>query len=143
MLAVDAATICLVNRAREKRRLPALRASRALDAAARLHSHEMRVNRFFAHVTPAGQTPLAQMLAAGYGAGASGLLAAQCIAWGSGSYATPRGTVLDWLGSPAHRALLLSRGYSEIGVGASLGNGRGGSSGALYTADLARRRRGG
>ncbi|MHB1537633.1 MAG: CAP domain-containing protein, partial [Solirubrobacteraceae bacterium] len=161
--AVEDATICLINRARGRAQLRTLARNEALDAAARLHSHEMRVDRFFGHVTPSGQAPMAQVLAAGYGAGVSVTATAQCIAWGSGSYATPRETVLAWLRSPPHRALLPSSEYRGIGAGATLGNGHGatlgnghgatlgnghgatlgnghgGRNGTLYTVNLARR----
>lgn len=139
LLAVDDATICLINRVREKRHLRTLTPNEDLDAAAQLHSHEMHIDKFFGHVDPSGQHPRAQILASGYSAHANDVAAGQCVAWGSGRYATPRGTLLDWLASPSHKALLLSPSYDEIGVGAVLGSNTGGPSGALYTADLAQR----
>ncbi|MHB1810732.1 MAG: CAP domain-containing protein, partial [Solirubrobacteraceae bacterium] len=131
LTAVDDATICLINRAREQHHLSQLTANEELDRAAAVHSHEMRVDRFFGHVTPSGEALRTQVLASGYGAHASDVAAGQCVAWGSGSYATPRRTVRAWMASPSHRKLLLAPTYREVGIGASRGNDKGGSSGAL------------
>lgn len=139
LTAVADATICLINRARSARHIPALEANAALDSSAAQHSLEMHADRFFGHDSASGQTPREQVLASSYGDGASHVAAGQAVAWGSGSEATPRATVLAWIASPPHRALLLSSAYQAIGVGASLGSPRGSRRGALYTADFANR----
>jgi uncharacterized protein YkwD len=137
--AIADATICLINRARLERHLFALHANTALDAGAKLHSHEMRVDHFFEHNSASGKSPRQQVLATAYGHDASDVAAAQNIAWGDGSESTPKAIVLAWMESPAHRELLLSKRYHDVGVGFSLGSPEG-SRGALYTSDLAARR---
>jgi uncharacterized protein YkwD len=139
LTAVADATICLINSAREKQHLGELTPNEDLDSAAQLHSHEMHVDRFFSHVDPSGKDQRAQVLASGYGAHANGVASAQCVAWGTGRWETPHGTVLSWMESPSHKALLLSSKYHEVGIGVTPGNDKDGSSGALYTADLASR----
>lgn len=135
---VAGATLCLINRTRFAHRLPALQPSGALDASARRESHYMRVDHYFGHDSPQGLTPREQMLATPYGRGASVVAAGQALAWGEGRAATPRAIFIAWMTSPLHRALLLSNGFRDIGIGLSLGNPHSGR-GAIYTVDLARR----
>ena len=43
------------------------------------------------------------------------------LAWGSGYWSTPAGTVKQWLGSPAHRRTMLKPRVRELGVGVASG----------------------
>jgi hypothetical protein len=56
------------------------------------------------------------------------------IGWGQGALTTPRSIVDAWMASPGHRENLLSRDYTEVGLGA-LGT-PGAGAGATYTTDF-------
>ena len=62
------------------------------------------------------------------------------LAWGTGSFSTPRSAMATWMSSPAHRANVLKRAYREIGVGVVLGVPGAGAAGATYTVDFGVRR---
>jgi uncharacterized protein YkwD len=132
----ERAVRCLVNRERERRDLPRLRADERLAAAAGAHSRDMVRRGFFDHVSPGGSTPARRARRAGYPWRSIG----EAIAWGTGSYATAASTVERWMDSPPHREILLHPGLREIGVGVAPGapvpRQRGG---ATATALLARR----
>lgn len=133
----DAAAIrCLVNRERERQDLPRLRADARLADAAAEHSRDMVRRRFFDHVSPGGSTPARRVSRAGYAWTSLG----ETIAWGTGPYGTPAGTVERWMDSPPHRRILLEPRLRDIGVGVAEGAPvRGASGGTTVTADLGRR----
>ena len=62
------------------------------------------------------------------------------LAWGTGSFGTPRSTIETWMSSPAHRAILLKKAYREMGVGVVLGVPGSDAAGATYTVDFGVRR---
>src|SRR5690606_34851364 len=93
-----------------------LAASTDGERAAKAHAEDMRDRPFFDHISPEGWTPddrLRWTGAAGYSAGgeniAAGLPQAQAI-------------VDVWMGSPAHRANILSTMFTEVGVGIAEGS---------------------
>lgn len=102
----------LVNQERwSNGQLPPLKAVTLLDAAAALHSGNMASRNFFAHCDPdTGTQPWDRMTAAGYFWNA----AAENIAAGS---TTALAVVNLWMGSPGHRANILSTSYYEVGTG--------------------------
>jgi uncharacterized protein YkwD len=69
-----------------------------------------------------------------------GWMLGENLAWGTGSYATPRGAVQAWMESPGHRSNILKRGYHEMGVGLVLGVPVSDAAGATYTVDFGVRR---
>lgn len=131
---VRAAVRCLVNRERSKRGIAKLKYSSALTKAAQGHSENMVSEEFFDHVAPDGSTHTSRINAAGY----PGTYVGENIAWGSGSYATPRRIVAGWMNSSGHRANILNPQYRDHGVGIAIGNPNGGS-GATYTHTFGRR----
>jgi uncharacterized protein YkwD len=122
------ATLCLVNVERRKRDLGSLRANGRLQNASAGHSRDMVRRRYFAHTSPGGRGPGERARAAGYAWRA----VAENIAWGGGSYATPRSIVRMWMNSPGHRANILGRVYRDAGAGIAAGL-PGGGSGGTYT----------
>jgi uncharacterized protein YkwD len=48
-------------------------------------------------------------------------LAGETLAWHSGWRLSPRSTVRQWMGSPPHRAVLLSSSFTRLGVGRARG----------------------
>lgn len=90
--------------------LPPLKRNALLDAAAELHSGSMASRNFFAHCDlDTGTYPWDRAALQGY----SGLVG-ENIAVGS---ASPEAAVNLWMGSPGHRAAILSTGFREVGVG--------------------------
>lgn len=139
---VDAATLCLVNRERTSRGLPALRPNADLQHSAQAHSNDMASGDYFAHVSLSGSTPLGRMRAAGYITNSRlGYAVGENIAWATLWLASPKAIVAGWMASPGHRANILDAEYRETGVGISphpLASLARGESGAIYTQDFGR-----
>jgi uncharacterized protein YkwD len=114
--AIDAATLCLINRARAAHHVPALRSNGDLGAVAASQVAAMVRWNYFADVRPTGQTPLALVFTTHYPANTTGVSVGQNIAWGTGHYATPARVVAAWMASPPHRRVMLEGGYRDAGV---------------------------
>jgi uncharacterized protein YkwD len=125
---------CLINAARRGHGLRPLRAERHLARAAAGHSRDMVRRRYFAHDAPGGRGFGARVQGTGYGAGRA-WSAGETIAYGSGVLGSPRAILRAWLGSPPHRAILLTPGFRDIGLGEAAGT-PGGGAGVTVTADL-------
>ncbi len=117
--AVDAATLCLVNRLRIARGLRPLRANRELGHVAASQVTSMVRWNYFADVRPSGQTPMSLVAVTRYPAHAAQFAVGQNIAWGTGSYTTPAHIVAEWMASPPHREIMLSGEYRDAGVAAT------------------------
>jgi uncharacterized protein YkwD len=118
LVAVDAATLCLVNRERVADGLGALHANRELGHVAATQVGSMVHEDYYADVGPSGQTPMALVSVTRYRAHAASLDVGQNIAWGTGSYSTPEHIVQAWMASPPHREIMLSNEYRDAGVAA-------------------------
>ena len=114
------AMLCLVNRARAGAGRSPFRAERHLARAAARHAADMARRNYFAHVSPGGRSPRSRARAAGWRGGVG-----EVIAWGCGSFASPRSTLRMWLNSPPHRAIVLGGGRAA-GVGVKKSRGCGG-----------------
>ncbi len=104
------------NRERAAIGLPALKFDPRLRAAARLHAQDMATRDFFAHISDkAGfETPSKRVHRAGgldFGAGEN-------IAY---NFESPNTTgaklMFQWMNSPPHRAGILNREYTHLGIG--------------------------
>jgi uncharacterized protein YkwD len=137
---LEGAVRCLIGRERARRGLPRMRPSRPLAIAAKLHVLDMWHNRYFAHLSRRGATPLTRIRRAGYfGPGQFGVVG-EVLAWGDGRYATPRATVVGFMRSAAHRRVLLEPAFREIGVGVAPGAPARRRTGAMtVAAELGRR----
>jgi uncharacterized protein YkwD len=114
------ATVCLVNRERTSRGLPALRENALLSQASQEHSDEMVRLDYFEHTSPDGRSVGDRLRAVGYSRGfsASG---GENIAYGVGAKGTPASIVKAWMHSPGHRADILRPAFTEIGIGIAVG----------------------
>lgn len=139
VVAAGKATLCLLNRERTRRGLPALRESALLDSTSSQHSDEMVRLDYFEHSSPDGQTVEDRLRAAGYARGVNAS-AGENIAYGVGAKATPAAIVRAWMQSPPHRADILRPAFTEVGIGIALGAPEVGaadqSQSATYTTDF-------
>lgn len=108
----ERAVIRLMNHARARHGLPALRASAPLTRAADGHSRDMLTHDFFAHESSDG-TPFDRRVRAYAPARQIG----ENLAMVSRVRRVARRVVSLWLHSPPHRGVLLSAGYRRVGVG--------------------------
>ena len=100
----------LVNAERAKAGLPALKFNWELSRVARYKSADMANKGYFSHNSPTYGTPFQMMENFGLRFSAAG----ENIAYGQ---RTPAEVMRDWMNSPGHRNNILSRSYTEIGVG--------------------------
>ena len=101
----------LVNQERRSNGAPPLKRNDLLDTSSGAHSDNMAVRDFFAHCDLDERTsPFERMTDAGYAWNSAG----ENIAAGA---STPAAVVAGWMGSPGHRANILSSSFREIGVG--------------------------
>jgi uncharacterized protein YkwD len=118
---VRAALVCAVDAERTQRGLPAVQESQQLSRAAQGHAMDMVTRRFFAHVSPGGSTLGDRVGATGYMRGRRDWELGEAIAWAQQPLDTAASLVRAWLASPPHRAILLDRGFREVGIGVAPG----------------------
>ncbi|MBI4023276.1 CvpA family protein [Candidatus Berkelbacteria bacterium] len=111
----------LANEARAEAGLATLEWDEELADVGRVHSKDMWVRQFFAHVNPDGQDPFDRMDAAGVGY----LSAGENLALAPTTPTAHQG-LMD---SPGHRANILDPSYGRLGIGAV----RNGLYGVMYT----------
>jgi uncharacterized protein YkwD len=102
----------------------------------------MVIGDYFGDDSLSGWTPMQRIEASAYAARARNLSAGQNIGWGSGTLATPAAMVRAWMLSPPHREIMLSGGYSDVGVGIAPAAPQGSSDGlpgATYAVEFASR----
>ena len=87
-----------------------------LARAAERHSRDMSANDYFSHTGENGSTPFSRIKATGYRYKAAG----ETLAAG---YATPSAVVKGWLKSPGHCRILMSKSYTQVGIGYYKGGG--------------------
>lgn len=97
------------NAARTAAGAPALARSTVLDRAAEQKLDDMAARGYFAHVSPDGRQAWDFMLGAGYRYRAAG----ENLGRG---FSDPAQLVAAWMGSPSHRANIVSTAYRDIGV---------------------------
>jgi uncharacterized protein YkwD len=127
-----------VNSVRSQHGLRALSPSRLLRLAAKRHSDDMINRDYFGHTAPGGGTLYDRIVKSGFVRGYS-WEAGETLAWGTGSLAHPGQIVKAWLGSPEHRAILLSSTWTRIGISRACGTFLGHSGACVWTADWVRR----
>jgi uncharacterized protein YkwD len=113
-------TVCLINRERTRRGLPALRVNALLSQASLEHSQDMVRQRYFEHTSLDGRTVGDRIRASGYARGVSAS-GGENIAFGFGRESTPAAIVQLWMHSPGHRADILRASFTEIGIGIATG----------------------
>jgi uncharacterized protein YkwD len=100
----------LINQHRRNAGCAPLQLSRELSTAAKNHSRDMAERNYFSHTSPNGSTYWQRAQAANYQHWASG----ETIGAG---YASGSDVVNGWMGSQAHRAILLTCDNDDIGIG--------------------------
>ena len=106
----EAEVVRLVNIEREKNGLSALKADWELSRVARYKSQDMKDKNYFSHTSPTYGSPFQMMKSFGI----SYRTAGENIAKG---YATPEAVVKGWMNSSGHRANILNKSFTHIGVG--------------------------
>ena len=135
---VRVATLCLINAERRQRGLKPLRQNARLAAAGKRHARDMVSFRYFAHNSRAGRRFSSRIQRTGYPRGRRALLG-ENLAWGTGTYASPRRIVRGWMQSPGHRANILQPAFREIGIAIVAGTPKTGPDGATYATEFGRR----
>ncbi len=133
-----AAVLCLVNRERNRAGLRPLDRDRSLQRAAQRHNDRMVGSGCFSHQC-SGEADLGTRLkSSGYLRGNLRRWAyGENIAWGMERRGTPAAIVGAWMGSPPHRANILSASFRELGVGFATGSpSRKRDPGGIYTIDF-------
>lgn len=131
-----------INQERAQQGLKKLRVHADLVAAARAHSTDMGMNKYFQHDSLDGSTFVKRIVAAGYEReGYVSWKAGETIGWGAGLFSSPVVIVQQWMESPAHKAVILNKSLREIGVGAVSTEGYGSIEGTVwfFTMDAAAR----
>jgi uncharacterized protein YkwD len=108
-----AAIRCLLGHERSMVGAGALKPLRLLTRAAKAHTAAMVSGAWFGHVSPLSDTFRDRLRREGL----APRFAGETLAWGCGDETTPAHAVAGWLGSPPHRAVILSRRYTHSGVG--------------------------
>ncbi|MEA2351718.1 MAG: hypothetical protein QOJ14_132 [Thermoleophilaceae bacterium] len=128
------ATLCLLNRKRRVHGVHRVSENHRLDLASTRYAQDMARHDFFEHGDFVGRIERTNYLA-----GAGSWTVGENIAWGGGSYATPRSTVEMWMNSPPHRHNILDPHFREIGIGIARGTPVAGVGGATYATDFGAR----
>jgi uncharacterized protein YkwD len=105
-----------VNAERRKAGRRPLALDARLDEAAERHAEDMLARDYFAHESPEGKTVRQRAVAAGYDWQAIG----ENIAEGQLSVDQ---VMQGWMESPHHRDNILSRDFTQLGVGLAMGEG--------------------
>jgi uncharacterized protein YkwD len=105
---------CLTNYARAQQGLTPLQLNLTLNAAGQAKLKSDVSCAEFSH-TPCGH-PFDTVFAS-YVQGATSYQIGENIAWGTGSYGTPRQAMNGWLHSAGHRDNILTAAYAELGIG--------------------------
>ncbi len=118
--------LALINKARSTKRkcgsktyakAKALKWNSKLALAAERHSADMSNRNYFSHTAKNGKSAGSRIKATGYKYKAMG----ETLAAG---YATPESVVKAWLKSAGHCKILMSKSYTQVGVGYHKGSGR-------------------
>jgi uncharacterized protein YkwD len=110
-----------INKERTKRGLSALRLNAKLVDSARGHSAEMAQLNYFSHDSqnPQGESWSSRIVRYGYDRqGYNCWKVGENIYWGAQLYSSPVICMDSWMKSPAHRAVVLTRTFRDLGVGA-------------------------
>lgn len=107
---IEQQVVDLTNKERAKYGLPALATDKPLMAAAREKSQDMQVNNYFSHTSPTYGSPFDRLKALGISYRSAG----ENIAKGQTSAAQ---VVEAWMNSEGHRANILNKDFTHIGVG--------------------------
>ncbi|MDQ0214409.1 putative YkwD family protein [Oikeobacillus pervagus] len=108
--AYEQQVVDLTNKERAKYGLKALKVDSTLSKVAREKSKDMATNHYFSHNSPTYGSPFEMMKKFGISYKSAG----ENIAQGQ---RTPQEVVTAWMNSEGHRANILSKNFTHIGVG--------------------------
>ena len=108
---LEADVRALINQQRASVGLSSLESNSHLISAARDHSRDMAVNNYFSHY--GNGDPLSRVTATGYHAS----LVGEVIFAAPNSMDNAYSAVAGWMNSAPHKEVLLTSGFTEIGVG--------------------------
>lgn len=111
---LPAVVIDLTNQERESNGLNTLRHSEVLDRAAKMKAEDMAKNQYFSHFSPTGVSPWYWFKKTGYVYAHAGENLAI-------HFTDSSEVVKAWMNSPLHRANIVNKNYTEIGVGTARG----------------------
>jgi hypothetical protein len=106
--------VSLTNETRENTGLSDLSVNESLSHSAQMKAEDMRDHNYFAHTSPDGVTPWSWFGKAGYSYKYAGENLAVYFTSAEDVYA-------GWLASPTHKANIVDKRYTEIGVGVASG----------------------
>lgn len=109
-VAYEEAVVKLVNAERAKEGLPALKVDWELARVAKYKSQDMKDKNYFSHTSPTYGSPFTMIQNYGIQYRSAG----ENIAKGQ---KTPEQVVNAWMNSSGHRANILNKNYTHIGVG--------------------------
>ncbi|MFJ7509061.1 CAP domain-containing protein [Peribacillus simplex] len=107
---VEQQVLSLVNEERSKSGLPSLKMDTAISNVAILKSEDMRDSNYFNHTSPRYGSPFDMMKSFGI----SYKYAGENIAAGQPS---ADAVMKSWMNSPGHKANILNKNYTHIGIG--------------------------
>jgi len=132
-----------INKERAKRGLAKLRVNAKLVTSARAHSADMGEHKYFGHNSPCGESWSSRIVRHGYTRkGCRYWKAGENLYYGAGLYSSPYAVVDQWMRSKGHRAVILTKVFRDVGVGAvKTEDGYAGIDGVVwfFTLDLGRR----
>jgi uncharacterized protein YkwD len=113
-----------INKIRRAHGIARMRPSFSLFISAGRYARQMMRSDYFGHLARIPVTRRFRMTG-------------ETLAWHSGWRLSPRRTVRQWMGSPSHRAILLSSSFTRLGVGRARGN-YGGRRATMWVAHVAK-----
>ena len=132
--------LTLINKARAKRSLPALKMNAKLQRAARAHSSQMIAKDYFNHNSANGESFSKRLIRFGYTqTNCTSWRAGENIAYGAGLLGTPQAIMKAWMNSKAHKAIILSKGLKDCGLGRANGEFKTIGSTFMFTLDVGKR----
>jgi uncharacterized protein YkwD len=114
---VSAALRCLVNQARVQAGDEPLGPAAQLSSAGAQYAQRMATEHFFGHVSPEGGTVEDRIRASGYLDHQYHWGLGEDLAWGTLENARPGAIFAALMASDAHRTVLLTRAFRDIGIG--------------------------
>jgi uncharacterized protein YkwD len=125
--------LSLHNQTRAAYGLPRLCVHPALTNAARSHSQDMLDKGYFSHTAPNGETVQARLHRFGYPYWKP---YGENIYMGSGTGASPDSAFNGWMNSAEHKANILKKEFSAVGVGVRTGTHKGIAGTTMYTVNF-------
>ena len=132
----------LVNHLRAKHHLHQLTVVASLERASRAHSRQMVRREYFGHNSASGESLGARLIRFGYTTtGCTSWTVGENIAYGYQANGTPHAIFMAWWHSPAHRRVMLTKRFRNLGIGRASGTFKGVDGIVFFTLDCGARTR--